>query len=105
LAAVVLGGPGNMPGVVLGAVVVTYLPEKLRIDEESTFWLARFFRWVVPGERFDRVVDFQNSRTFWFGLALVIMMIFRPQGLLPRRLKERTAEANPNDRLAANTNG
>jgi branched-chain amino acid transport system permease protein len=101
LAAVVLGGPGNMPGVVLGAVVVTYLPEKLRVDEKSDFFIARFARWLVPGDRFDKVVDFQNSRTFWFGLLLVIMMIFRPQGLIPRRLKERKAEANPNDRLKA----
>jgi branched-chain amino acid transport system permease protein len=105
LAAVVLGGPGNMPGVVLGAVVVTYLPEKLRVDPDSTFWLARFLRWVIPGERFDKVMDFQAARTFWFGLALVLMMIFRPQGLIPKRLKERKAEANPNDRLAANSNG
>ena len=29
LAAVVLGGPGNMPGVILGAVVIAYLPERL----------------------------------------------------------------------------
>ncbi len=59
LAAVVLGGPGNMPGVVLGAVVVSYLPERFRFLD--------------------------TSRYFWFGVALVLMMIFRPQGLWPRR--------------------
>jgi len=60
LAAVVLGGPGNMPGVVLGAVVVSYLPERFRFLD--------------------------TSRYFWFGVALVVMMIFRPQGLWPRRI-------------------
>lgn len=59
LAAVVLGGPGNMPGVVVGAVVVSYLPERFRF--------------------------LNTSRYFWFGVMLVAMMIFRPQGLWPRR--------------------
>lgn len=59
LAAVVLGGPGNIPGVILGAFLVSYIPERLRF--------------------------LNNSRFFWFGLALVVMMIFRPRGLWPRR--------------------
>ncbi|MDO8391933.1 MAG: branched-chain amino acid ABC transporter permease [Actinomycetota bacterium] len=59
LAAVVLGGPGNMPGVVIGAIVVSYLPERFRF--------------------------LNSSRYFWFGVVLVVLMIFRPQGLLPRR--------------------
>jgi len=59
LAAVVLGGPGNMPGVVVGAIVVSYLPERFRFLD--------------------------TSRYFWFGVVLVVMMIFRPQGLLPRK--------------------
>jgi branched-chain amino acid transport system permease protein len=64
LAAVVLGGSGNIPGVILGAVVVAYLPERFR--------------------------QFHNYRVMIFGAALVVMMIFRPQGLLPsrRRAKE-----------------
>jgi branched-chain amino acid transport system permease protein len=71
VAAVVLGGPGNMPGVVVGAVAVSYLPERLRF--------------------------LNTSRYFWFGLALVVMMIRRPQGLLPRRQHGRAnaAERGP----------
>ena len=71
LAAVVLGGPGNMPGVVLGAVAVSYLPERLRF--------------------------LNTSRYFWFGVVLVVMMIFRPQGLWPRRQHGRRGdpEADP----------
>lgn len=59
LAAVVLGGSGNIPGVILGAIVVAYLPERFR--------------------------QFTNYRILVFGAALVAMMIFRPQGLLPSR--------------------
>lgn len=69
LAAVVLGGPGNMPGVVLGAFVVSYFPE--------------FFRFL------------NTTRYFWFGVVLTIMMIFRPQGLLPRKLRARSRTGDP----------
>jgi branched-chain amino acid transport system permease protein len=62
LAAVVLGGSGNIPGVILGAVLVAYLPERFR--------------------------PFQDKRILIFGAALVAMMIFRPQGLLPSRRRE-----------------
>lgn len=60
LAAVVLGGAGNLPGVILGAVVVAYVPERFRF--------------------------LQERRVMFFGIALVLMMIFRPQGLLPRKV-------------------
>lgn len=71
LAAVVLGGPGNMAGVVLGAIAVSYIPERLRF--------------------------LNTTRYFYFGVALMIMMIFRPQGLLPRKLmaRRRSPGADP----------
>ncbi len=69
LSAVVLGGSGNMPGVILGAVVVAYLPERFR--------------------------GFAEYRVLVFGAVLVAMMIFRPQGLLPSR--RRAAELRQGD--------
>ncbi|MFI5040546.1 MAG: branched-chain amino acid ABC transporter permease [Acidimicrobiales bacterium] len=62
VAAVVLGGSGNLAGVVVGAAVVGYLPERFR--------------------------SFQDTRYLWFGAALVVMMIFRPQGLVPARRRQ-----------------
>jgi branched-chain amino acid transport system permease protein len=62
VAAVVLGGSGNLAGVIVGAIVVGYLPERFR--------------------------SFQNTRYLWFGAALVAMMVFRPQGLLPARRRQ-----------------
>lgn len=62
LMAVVLGGMGSVPGVVLGAIVISLLPELLR-----------------------GVADY---RYFVFGVLLIIVMLVRPQGLWPARSKE-----------------
>lgn len=71
LAAVVLGGSGNMYGAILGAVLVAYMPERLR--------------------------NFADKRVFVFGIVLVLMMVFRPEGILPKRVgnehKKRKANA------------
>jgi branched-chain amino acid transport system permease protein len=70
LAAVVLGGSGNIAGVIVGAFVVGYLPERFR--------------------------GFAENRQLVFGAALVIMMIFRPQGIIPsRRRAQEMTEAEP----------
>ncbi|MEO6144025.1 MAG: branched-chain amino acid ABC transporter permease [Dermatophilaceae bacterium] len=63
LMAVVLGGMGNMRGVVIGALVISLLPEVLR--------------------------DLASQRYLAFGLLLVIVMVFRPQGFWPARGYER----------------
>jgi branched-chain amino acid transport system permease protein len=76
LAAVVLGGSGNVFGVILGAFIVAWLPERFR--------------------------ELEKYRILVFGAALVIMMIFRPQGLLPSR--RRAAEiADPGAGRGLNT--
>jgi branched-chain amino acid transport system permease protein len=64
LAAVLLGGAGNLPGVILGAFLIAWLPERFR--------------------------GFADYRILVFGAALVLMMALRPQGLLPSR--QRSAE-------------
>nr|WP_296072080.1 branched-chain amino acid ABC transporter permease [uncultured Actinoplanes sp.] len=71
VAAVVIGGAGNQLGVALGAVLLAYLPERFR--------------------------EFADYRLLIFGLALIVMTIFRPQGLIPSRrrsveLKDRAKE-------------
>jgi branched-chain amino acid transport system permease protein len=68
LAAVVLGGSGNIPGVIVGAFLVAWLPER--------------FRNLNIGSAH---IDLAQWRTFIFGALLVILMIYRPQGLLPSR--------------------
>ncbi|MFI5484422.1 branched-chain amino acid ABC transporter permease [Micromonospora echinaurantiaca] len=72
VAMVVVGGSGNMVGVSLGAVLLAYLPERFREVAD--------YRWLA------------------FGLAMVLVMVLRPQGLIPsrrraRELQDRAAEA------------
>lgn len=59
LAAVVLGGQGNKVGVMLGGAIVAYIP--LRFTELA------------------------SNKYLIFGVVLVILMIFRPQGLFPAK--------------------
>jgi len=78
LCMIVLGGMGNIPGVILGAFLLTILPEALRYVGD----LQRLL--------FDRVlVDPADLRMLLFGLALVLMMIFRPAGLWPSKQRQR----------------
>jgi branched-chain amino acid transport system permease protein len=88
LCMVVLGGMGNIPGVILGAVLLTLFPEALRyIGAVQEYFFGHML--VEPSE----------LRMLLFGLALVLIMIFRPAGLLPssRRRQEFIAEPAPHD--------
>jgi branched-chain amino acid transport system permease protein len=79
LAMVVLGGMGNIWGVILGAVLLSFVPEILRYT-------------VEPMQRmlFGRsLIDPEVIRMLLFGLAMVVMMLFRPAGLLPSAVRKR----------------
>jgi branched-chain amino acid transport system permease protein len=85
LCMIVLGGMGNIAGVVLGALLITIFPEALRyLGELQQLLLGRV------------LVDPNDLRLLVFGLALVIVMLFRPAGLLPsmRRRRELSADEN-----------
>src|SRR4051812_3162690 len=78
LCMVVLGGMGHVPGVVLGAILLTALPEALRyVGPLQSQWLGRVF------------IDPSDLRMLLFGLALVLMMLFRPAGLWPSKVRKR----------------
>ncbi len=80
LAAVVLGGMGSIPGVILGAFAIGFVPEYLRqvaFEDTALSWLNR----ITGGH----ATDMNEYRVFLFGFALVVVMIFRPQGILPSR--------------------
>lgn len=80
LAMVVLGGMGNISGVILGAVLLTVTPELLR-DIIGPLQMKAFGRMIV---------DPENARMLMFGLALIVVMLVRPEGLWPS--KRRKAE-------------
>ncbi|WP_343674650.1 ABC transporter permease subunit [Paraburkholderia heleia] len=73
LIVVVMGGRGSIPGVILGALIVAGLPEMLRF---LNLW-----------------------RIFGFAVALVVLMLLRPQGLWPARV--RRAAPRPEEETVA----
>ena len=68
LLAVVLGGMGSIPGVIIGALVVSLLPEALR--------------------------EFSQYRMLLYGALLVVMMVFRPGGIVQKRRRAYTFESD-----------
>jgi branched-chain amino acid transport system permease protein len=67
LCMVVLGGMGSIPGIILAVVALIALPEVFR--------------------------QFESYRMLVFGATMIIMMIFRPEGLIPaKRVGARSEE-------------
>jgi branched-chain amino acid transport system permease protein len=60
---IIVGGMGSIPGVIVGAIALVGLPELLR--------------------------EFAEYRLFVYGLALVVMMLVRPEGLWPEAVRRR----------------
>ncbi len=78
LCMIVLGGMGNIAGVILGALLLTILPEALR-------YLGPLQELI-----FGRVLaDPADLRMLIFGIALILIMLYRPAGLLPSRRRAR----------------
>ena len=81
LSAVVLGGQGNKLGVLLGAFLIVYIPSRFTVIAEWKFLI--------------------------FGVALIVLMLFRPQGLIPARHrllgaelpKDATIDYEPDDEV------
>ena len=76
---VVLGGMGNIWGVILGALLLSFVPEILRWTVEP-LQAALFGRQLVAPEVIRMLI---------FGFALVLVMLFRPAGLLPSAVRRR----------------
>ena len=79
---VVLGGMGNIWGVILGALLLSFVPEILRWTV-TPVQEALFGRMIIEPEVF---------RMLLFGLALVLVMLYRPAGLLPSAVRKRELE-------------
>ncbi|KIA59919.1 branched-chain amino acid ABC transporter permease [Nocardia vulneris] len=132
LCAVVIGGQGNKLGVIVGAFVIVYLPNRLlsvqAVGQSALGWVALIFtialvvgliimwrRWARDQERpirlgylaggavavivmfvvLNNVLVFQKPgaqslgdyKYLFFGITLMVVMIFKPQGLFPVRQK------------------
>lgn len=78
LAIVVLGGMGSQMGVILAAVIMTVLPEFAR--------------------------EFQEYRMLMFGLMMVLMMMWRPEGLMPMKRPHLKLKEHQSDKDNASVN-
>ena len=65
----ILGGMDNVAGIIIGTIILTILPEKLR--------------------------EFSEYRMVIYGVVVVVMLIFRPQGLLPKKLRNYGRTGDP----------
>ena len=69
---ITIGGMGSIPGVILGAIVIIGLPELFR--------------------------EFAEYRFLFYGIALILVMQWRPEGLLPSRASRRERAAHGDDK-------
>jgi branched-chain amino acid transport system permease protein len=99
LSMVILGGIGSIPGVILGAAVVTIL--NLQILQGFSLFLSQLRQSdsVIPIINFawkdlSTQLDPAKYQRMLFGLILILMMIYRPGGLIPaeRRKRELSGE-------------
>ena len=79
LCMVVLGGMGHIPGVIFGGILLTLLPEALRYGA-GPVQTALFGKVLIPPE---------SLRMLLFGLALILVMLYRPAGLWPSAIRRR----------------
>src|SRR5580704_13240179 len=79
LSMLVLGGMGNITGVIVGSFVLSFVNSFL-LPQSTSLAHAAGLSWL----------DFTNYRFLLYGAILVLMMLFRPEGLIPSR--QRRAE-------------
>jgi ABC-type branched-subunit amino acid transport system permease subunit len=91
LAMVVIGGLGSIPGVIVGAIVVYAINELILAQLDTwaadpsnfMYYVHNAITQVIPG------FTFGNIRNLIFGVILVVIMIFRPEGLIPSARRRR----------------
>jgi branched-chain amino acid transport system permease protein len=74
LALIIVGGLGSIPGVIVGSLILVGLPELLR--------------------------EFTEYRFLMYGILLIVMMLFRPEGFLPEATHQRELHAGEEDPAA-----
>ncbi len=92
LAMVILGGMGSIPGAIIGATVVTVL--NLQVLKGLSLWLNELKNAgvTVLGYNLQNLptqLEPAKYERMIFGMILVLMMIFRPQGIFPARRRQR----------------
>ncbi|HEV3272982.1 MAG TPA: hypothetical protein VGZ93_12440 [Candidatus Methylacidiphilales bacterium] len=87
LAMVILGGLGNSYGALLGAALLYLVPEYMKLLP-STISGSPALSAIVPGFVRDALQNLSDYRLLLFGGVMVLMMLYRPQGLLGSRRRK-----------------
>jgi branched-chain amino acid transport system permease protein len=97
LCMVVLGGMGSLKGVILGGMVIT-LFDRLLLAEAT-----RLARWVghTVGIAALTTIDLSLWRWFFFGLGLILVMLYKPEGLAGRRVRPAAVVVDEREETAA----
>jgi branched-chain amino acid transport system permease protein len=83
LCAVILGGMGNVWGAILGGVVITWF------NYTGLIWIGQKIN-----KTFDTKIDLVKYNFGFFGLVLVLMMLFRPEGFIPAARSKAVKQAD-----------
>ena len=93
LVMVILGGLGSIPGVVVGAAVVTLL--NIDILQTLSLELSRLRQGAelipligIPWAELPSQLDPARYQRLVFGIILIVMMIFRPEGIIPSQRRK-----------------
>jgi branched-chain amino acid transport system permease protein len=93
LSMVILGGLGSIPGVILGATIVIML--NFQVLQQLSLWLngLRQSGAVIPiinfaWQNLSPQLDPAQYQRMLFGAILILMMIYRPEGILPPKLRK-----------------
>ncbi|MBF6604582.1 MAG: branched-chain amino acid ABC transporter permease [Chloroflexi bacterium] len=93
LAMVIIGGMGNIWGVAVGAFVVFNIQSVVLKQLNTVFGALATATASIPGlhdvTNFVAHINFLNYQFLLYGLALVLMMLFRPEGLFPSQRRRR----------------
>jgi branched-chain amino acid transport system permease protein len=91
LSMLVLGGMGNIPGVIVGSLVISSL-DRFILPQLTNFM-----------HNFGVQIDLTNSRFLIYGIILVMTMLFRPEGLIPSRQRRSELRAGEDAVVAEQT--
>ncbi len=108
LTMVILGGVGSIPGVIIGSSVVIIL--NLQVLQSFSLFLSRLrqsdayipiinFYWKDLSNQLDP----SKYQRLVFGIILILMMIYRPAGILPAARRQRELKARTTEEIDAET--
>src|SRR5205807_126392 len=91
LAMVVIGGIGSIPGVIVGAIAVYSINEFILAQLDGLAADPHNFLFTVHNSIASVFAGstFGNIRNLIFGIILVVIMVFRPEGLIPSARRRR----------------